>query len=294
MLGGTLARGGVADEASPIRPDQLHMTGWLGHRVEASWRNRLMTVSIEQHLYPFRKPTEERGWSGEHFGKWLHAAAISWSYCRDAALRKRMDGAVTTLIECQGPDGYLGTYGKEYRWTGWDVWTHKYNLMGLITYYEYTGDKRALAAAGKLGDLLVNTFGEGKRDIISAGTYVGMAATSVLEPLMHLYWATKAPRYLEFAKYIARSYDQPHGPKLIATLTKNHSVAETVNRKAYEMLSNLLGLCELYRATGDETYLKPCLYACDDIVENQMYITGGTSLNEAFQEPHYLPNSGHG
>ncbi|HUV66172.1 MAG TPA: beta-L-arabinofuranosidase domain-containing protein [Sedimentisphaerales bacterium] len=35
------------------------------------------------------------------------------------------------------------------------------------------------------------------------------------------------------------------------------------------------------------------MYAYDDIAENQMYITGGTSLNEVFQQPHCLPNTGH-
>jgi len=59
------------------------------------------------------------------------------------------------------------------------------------------------------------------------------------------------------------------------------------------MMSNLVGLCELYRSTGDQRFLKPALYAHDDIVENQMYLTGGTSLGERFQRPHYLPNSGH-
>jgi len=288
----TLRAGAVSDRAAPISPGQVHLSGWLGQRVEANWRNRLMTVSLEQRLRPFAKPTERGGWSGEHIGKWLHAAAISWSYCRDDGLRKRMDDAVAELVRCQAPDGYLGTYADKHRWGGWDVWTHKYNLMGLMTYYEHTRDERALGAARKIGDLLAATFGEGKRDIIRSGTHVGMAATSVLEPLMLLYRATREPRYLALARTITRAYDQPHGPKIIATLTKTHSVAKTANRKAYEMMSNLVGLCELYRSTGDATFLKPCVYAHDDIVQNQMYITGGTSLAEHFQNPHHLPNTG--
>jgi len=291
-VGGSLAGGKTADTARAILPGQLRMTGWLGRRVEANWRNRLTTVSLEDRLRPFRSPAERGGWSGEHIGKWLHAAAISWHTCRDAALRKRMDDAVDALIAAQAPDGYLGTYARQHRWVGWDVWTHKYNLMGLITYYEYTGEPRALAAARRIGDLLATTFGEGGRDIIRSGTHVGMAATSVLEPLMLLYRATHEPRYLALAHTIVRAYDQPHGPKIIASLMKTRSVAQTANRKAYEMMSNLVGLCELYRSTGDATFLKPCLYAYEDIVANQMYITGGTSLGEHFQKPHYLPDAG--
>ena len=282
----------VADRAVPIQPAQVHFSGWLGKRVDANWKNRLATINLDERLKPFEHPAESQGWSGEHIGKWLHAAALSWSYTHDAALRARIDEALATLARCQGSDGYLGTYAPDRRWGGWDVWTLKYNLIGLLACHELVGDARALAVARRIGDLLVNTFGEGRRDIIRAGTHVGMAATSVLEPMVLLYRATGDDRYLEFARYITRAYDQPNGPKIIATLTETRSVAKTANRKAYEMMSNLVGLCELYRATGDGALLWPCRYAHDDIVANQMYITGGTSHSEHFQEPHHLLNAG--
>jgi len=77
-----------------------------------------------------------------------------------------------------------------------------------------------------------------------------MAATSVLEPMVVLYRFTGEPKYLEFARYIVKSWDEPNGPKIIATLLKEKQVNKTANGKAYEMLSNLVGLCELARATG--------------------------------------------
>jgi hypothetical protein len=292
QAGGAAATGEAPDKLAPIVPGQVKLTGWLGQRVEANWKNRLLTVNLEERLKPFRSPTEKDGWSGEHIGKWLHASALMWSYSGDDALRKRMDEAVASLAASQAPDGYLGTYGPQWHWGGWDVWTHKYNLLGLLADYEATRDERALAAARKIGDLLAGAFGDGKRDIIKSGTHVGMAATSVLEPVVLLYRTTRDPKYLELARYIVRACDQPNGPKIVATLTRTHSVAATANRKAYEMTSNLVGLCELYRSTGDETYLAPCRFAHDDIVANQMYITGGTSLGEHFQDPHRLPNTG--
>ena len=189
----------VPDKAVPLSPAQVRFIGWLGQRIEANHKNRLMKVSLDERLRPFEKPSEKGGWSGEHIGKWLHAAAISWTYKHDAELRKRMDDAAARLIAAQAPDGYLGTYSPEHRWKGWDVWTHKYNLIGLLSYYEISGDKKALAAAQKIGDLLEKTFGEGKLDIIRAGEHVGMAATSVLEPVVWLYRLAAEPRYLEFA-----------------------------------------------------------------------------------------------
>ena len=44
--------------------------------------------------------------------------------------------------------------GKEQQW---DVWIHKYDLIGLVTYATYTNNAAALDAAKKIGDLLVAT-----------------------------------------------------------------------------------------------------------------------------------------
>ena len=284
----------VADKEVPIQPSQLQLTGWLGQRVEANWKNRLLTINLDERLRPFKNPSEGGGWSGEHIGKWLHASCLAWQYSHDAKLRSRIEEAAKTLIAAQGSDGYLGTYAKAKRWGGWDVWTHKYNLIGLLAVYETFQDPEPLAAARKIGDLLAATFGDapGQRDIIRAGEHVGMAATSVLEPIVLLYRDTRDPRYLAFARYIVRSYDQPHGPKIVAALTAHGSVYKTANGKAYEMMSNLVGLCELYRVTGDAAYLKACQNAYADIVANRMYLTGGTSLGEHFQADHHLPNLG--
>ena len=52
-----------------------------------------------------------------------------------------------------------------------------------------------------MGDLLIATF-PAKKSINAAGTHVGMAATSVLEPVVLLYRFTGDVRYLDFARYI--------------------------------------------------------------------------------------------
>ena len=103
------------------------------------------------------------------------------------------------------------------------------------------------------GDLLIRTFGPGpgRRSLIGAGTHVGMAATSVLEPIVQLYRVTDDPRYLAFARYIVDAWDEPGGPRILTTLRESGEVVRVGNGKAYEMLSNLVGLCELASATGD-------------------------------------------
>src|SRR5262249_885091 len=162
------------------------------------------------------------------------------------------------------------------RWKEWDVWAHKYNLIGLVTYMRYTGNMEPMPACRRMADLLCRSFGDGagQQDIIPAGFHMGLAPTSVLEPMVLLYRLTGEPRYLEFCKYILRAWEQPNGPKVISALLAGKSVEEVGDAKAYEMLSCLNGALEYYRTVGDAKILKACLNAWKDIVDNRLYITG--------------------
>ena len=87
-----------------------------------------------------------------------------------------------------------------------------------------------------------------------------------------------------------KSWDEPRGPAIATSLRAGKGVNKTANGKAYEMLSNLVGLCELARATGDRGLLEPVQNAWHDIVENRLYITGSASAGEHFRDNHVLPN----
>ena len=289
------AKAGLPDFAELAEPDVVHLDGFLGTRVLNNALTRLLNVDPEPLLAGFRKKPGSHPWIGEHAGKWLHAATLAWVYTGNPALRAKLDYVAAELVKAQEPDGYLGTYTPDKRFglypeADWDVWSHKYNLMGLLTYYHYTGNAAALNACRRMGDLLISTFGPGKKSILSAGTHMGMAATSVLEPMVLLYRSTGDDRYLQFARYIVRSWDEPNGPKIIASLLAQKSVEKTANGKAYEMLSNLVGLCELARASGDRALLEPVLNAWQDIVAHRLYLTGSASQGEHFHADYYLPN----
>ena len=196
-------------------PDRVQLTGWVGQRIQANEANRLVKLDAARLLEGYRKRPGRQSWDGEHVGKWLHAATLAWANTGDPALREKLDYIAAELAKCQMEDGYLGTYVESNRWRSWDVWAHKYNLLGLITYVRYTGNTAPLTTCRRMADLLCNTFGDepGKRDIIKSGPQVGMAPTSVLEPMALLYRLTGEPRYLDFCKYILRAWEQPHGPE---------------------------------------------------------------------------------
>ncbi len=265
-------------------PETDRLTGYLGARYDLNLKNRLLKIDEKGILEGFVSRPGKQRWIGEHAGKYLEAAANTWLITKDRELKTQMDRIFTTLIQTQLPDGYLGTYLPDSYWSSWDVWVHKYDLVGLLAYYNATGNARALETAVKVGDLLVKKFGDadGQKDIIKAGSHVGMAATSVIDPMTELYRWTGDQRYLDFCRYIIRSYDHAGGPAIINTLLKEKQVIKVANGKAYEMLSNLVGIVKLYRLTGEPDYLKAARYAFDDIVSKRLFITGTTSDHEHF------------
>ncbi len=279
----------VVDRFTPAPYHQQKLTGYLAARMQVNLERRLLEIDEDALLAGYRKRPGNHAWIGEHIGKYLDAAANTLEYTQNEPLKTQMTRMAKALIATQLPDGYLGTYTDDQRWTSWDVWSHKYNLIGLLAYYRVSGDPAALTAARRIGDLLHNTFGEGKLDIIAASTHVGMAATSVLEPICQLYRYTGEQRYLDLAFYITRAWEQPNGPKLISSLTTHGNVARTANGKAYEMMSDLVGLIELHRLTGEPRFLLAATNAQADIAKNRLYLTGTTSSHEHFHGDGVLP-----
>jgi len=271
-------------------PKEDKLSGYLGERYNYNLTNRLLKVDEKEILDGFLNRPGKHRWIGEHVGKYLETAANTWVITKNDDLKKQMDRIANTLISTQLPDGYFGTYVPESYWSSWDVWVHKYNLYGLLAYYKITGYEPALNAAKKIGDLLCVTFGDkaGQRDIIKSGTHVGMAATSVLDPMIDLYMWTGNQKYLEFCKYLIKSYENENGSSIVKTLLKEKRVDKVANAKAYEMLSNIIGIVKLYRLTKDEDLLKVSKYAFDDIVSKRLYISGTISDHERFKDDHAL------
>ena len=285
----------VRDVFRAPAPNSVQPGGVLGERYRLSREKRLLTIDEAELLSGYQHRPGSHPWIGEHIGKWLHAASLTYACTHDEALRAKLDRVAGALMQTQEANGYLGTYGPDKRFglypeADWDVWSHKYNLIGLLTYYQYTGNRDALAACRRMGDLLITVFGPGKKSILSAGTQVGMAATSVLEPMTLLYRATEDKRYLDFAEYIVTAWDEAGGPRVLSALLAGEPVYRVANGKAYEMTSNLVGLCELYRVTGKRPYLDAVLNAWNDIAANRLYLTGSGSSHELWQPDYQLPD----
>jgi DUF1680 family protein len=307
LLGNNLMAKNGFPVIQPLVPNVIHdvyipspfenqkIGGILGLRMDINLEKRLLEIDQETMLSGFLSRPGKQDWIGEHVGKYLETACNVWQYTHNPDLKKQMDNILHALLGAQLSDGYLGTYTPDKYWTSWDVWVHKYDLIGLIAYYKTFGYQPALDAAGKIGILMIKTFGNnpGQLDIISAGEHVGMAATSILDPMIELYRYTGESKFLGFTRYILRAYDQKNGPKIIQDLLLLGEVNKVADGKAYEMLSNLVGIIKLYKLTGENDLLQPVLIAWNDIVNYRLYITGTASSFEIFLGKDELPGTIH-
>ena len=271
--------------------------GVHGERINLFRQNRLkFMLSGDFLINGFEHRPGSHSWQGEHIGKWLHSSILSiqnqtilnkstdW---RDEKLKKNkedIDKLVDRLLSTQLENGYMGTYAEKNRFMkilesgsmgGWDVWTHRYNLYGLLTYEKYYANNKVIDACRKMVDLLIEVFGEGKADITKYGTRQGISSMTILESIVMLYERTLDKKYLDFAEHLVKVSEQNNKLRLMGNMLENGSVVNSGDGKAYQLMANLLGYLSLYRCTGKEKYLTTVLNAWEQIKDKHILVSGG-------------------
>ena len=282
-----------ADVFQAFDPSNIQMKGYLGDKIDLCIAQRIKKQDVQMLVDPFKKRNETNRWQTEFWGKWILSAIASYEYNHDPEMLAIIHDAVTGLLATQTPDGYIGNYSPEAQLKEWDIWGQKYTLLGLLAYYDISGDKKALDASQKLADYLLTEVGPDKADIVKTGNYRGMPSSSILEPMVLLYRHTGKKRYLGFAKYIVAQWETPDGPKLISKALEGVDVANRFpfpkvwwswdnGQKAYEMMSCYEGLLELYRMTGEPGYLKSTEMAVKNIIDTEINVAGSGTAFECF------------
>lgn len=281
----------VKDALSYPPPGSVKLNGWIGEEMAICKKGRLFGQSIPDLVRPFAVREEDKLWREEFWGKWFTSAALAYRYEADPELRAILDEAAKGMLATQTPDGTLTTYKAAAEFSNWDTWGRKYTLLGLLAYYDLTGDAKTLEAAKRHADRVLDHFGPGKADIATNGYWNGMAASSILEPMVLLYRATGEERYLQFAKYIVSSWEGPKGPDLLRKAlggvavfkmfpgpdSKQKGYMSGGSSKAYEMMSCYEGLVELHRVTGEPKYLEAAKKVFANIRDTEITIIGSGS-----------------
>lgn len=271
--------------------NSVKVGGYVGGRIDDCFRHRVKEQDVDEIVEPFRHRIESWKWNSEFWGKWTLGAIGAYRYTGDAELYAKIAKSVDEIIETQTPDGYIGNYPPENQLKEWDIWGRKYTMLGLLSWYELTGERKVLDAAAGVADHLLSQVGPGKTNIVLTGGYRGMPSSSVLEPIMSLYNKTGEQRYLDFAKYIVTQWETPEGPQLISkadvpvALRFPHP-ARWFNyangQKAYEMMSCYEGLLEFYKVTGNKVDYDAVLVAYSHILAEEINIAGSGSAVECW------------
>ncbi|WP_435928546.1 glycoside hydrolase family 127 protein [Dryocola sp. BD613] len=253
--------------------------------------------------------------------KWLEA--VAWSLCQkpDAELEKTADEVIELVEAAQCEDGYLNTYFtvKEpgQRWTNLaechELYCAGHMIEAGVAFFQATGKRRLLEVVCRFADHIDSVFGPGENQLHG---YPGHPEIELA--LMRLYEVTDNPRYLNLVNYFVEErgaqphfYDSEYEKRGRTSHWNNYGPAWMVKDKAYSQAHEplalqptaighavrfvylLAGVAHLARLHKDEEKRQTCLRLWDNMVQRQMYITGGIgsqSSGEAFSSDYDLPN----
>ncbi|MGH9160058.1 MAG: glycoside hydrolase family 127 protein [Vicinamibacteraceae bacterium] len=240
--------------------------------------------------------------------KVIEGASYALSVHPDPKLDAYVDDLVAKIAAAQEDDGYVYTTrtinpSNPHEWAGQARWelerddSHElYNLGHLfeaaVAHYQATGKRALLEVALESADLLVRTFGPGKRSIWPGHQITEMG-------LVKLYRVTGNQRYLDLAKFMLEergpnpgektnprglAYNQAHLPVIEQSEPVGHAVRAMYMYSGMADVAALTGDVGL-RAAGDRIW--------ENLITSKLYITGGigaTGAGEAFGRPYELPN----
>ena len=208
VLAGLSSSLAAQDQLAPVHISHVEIRGFAGRKLDACIAG---VMSKEHRLYTkaFQDKLDKGGlFAGEFWGKWFTAAALAYSYQPTPEYRAILDQTVQDLLQAQEADGRLSSYPNDETFVNWDFWGRKYALLGLVSYYDQTGDEQVLKAACRALDEIISIAGPGKQKLTETGLKVlgSMSSTSVLEPVVLICQRTGKKEYLAFAEHIAAAF----------------------------------------------------------------------------------------
>ena len=243
--------------------------------------------------------------------KVIEGASYTLAVVPDPKLDAYVDGLIAKIAAAQEPDGYLYTTRSidpknPHRWAGPERWvlerddSHElYNLGHLfeaaVAHHLATGKKSLLDVATRAADLLVRTFGPGKRS-----TWPGHQITEM--GLVRLYRVTGREDYLNLAKFLLDERGpgpfppgeraHPRGLTYNQAQTKIIEQTEPVGH-AVRAMYMYSGMADVAALTNDEAIRKAGDRIWENLTSGKLYVTGGigsSASGEAFGGPYELPN----
>ena len=269
---------------------------------DAFWRPRLdkhaeVTLQvcidqIENQTGRIRNFENAAKGSGTHSGiffddsdvyKALEGIAYTLVNHPDSALEKKADEWIDKFAAAQQPDGYINTFytltGLDKRWTNMDK--HEMYCAGHMTeaavaYYQATGKRKLLDVAIRMADHMMETFGPEKRHWVPGHEEIELA-------LVKLSQVTGEEKYLDFANWLLEERGHGHGSRgdegswNAGYYQDDIPVREMseIGGHAVRAMYLYCGMADVAAMKNDTGYIAALHRLWDDVVNRNMYITGG-------------------
>lgn len=277
-----------AGEPSPdlaVPQVRMNLEGPMAGRLDAIIRNWLIPAPeanpgmLEMMRLRDRKPPYENPvpWAGEFVGKYLTSCVLACRLSSDKQLRDVTARVMRDLIQTQTEDGYLGPFPDNRLLGRWDLWGHYHSMLAMVLWHRDTGDAEALRAATRAADLMCATFLDTGKRVHDAGSQeMNMA---VIHALGLLYRETKKDAYLRLIREIEQDWQKPPAGDYHRLALQRVEFYLTPKPR-WESLHPMLGLTELFRITGDDSYRQALVHWWRSIHRTDVHNSGSFSTNE--------------
>ncbi|MBO5790020.1 MAG: glycoside hydrolase family 127 protein, partial [Clostridia bacterium] len=251
---------------SPLRSQAFTYDGVFADAVSRVCEGTFKKINMTALCDYFAQRADQFA-TGEFWGKMMRGMCLIATYKKDENLREIIENAAKEMMALQDKDGDISTVPKEKQPRGThgsDLWERKYVLMGLLAYYELSGNEKALACARDLALYTAKQVGfSPKCSIYDTGwAFYGMESASILEVIMRTFAYTGDDELLAFGQYIIdcgacgreNLFEAIRAGKSPYRIGEGASPKDSI-AKAYEMTSCIEGLVAFYNATGSEDAL---------------------------------------
>lgn len=268
---------------TPHSGDVRRLTGIEDTMLRFIQRVQLMDTALwERFVHQFDigyyYDSEDDGWRGEYWGKMMRGACITYEYTRDEGLYAILEDTVRQLLKRRDSLGRIASYAPDRELSGWDVWSRKYVLLGMLHFCDICRDEVLIgemeqAMRSQLDYLIDKTGPDGTVPLNETSDFwCGANSVSLLEPVVRLYVRTGEPRYREFARHIVETGTREENLFTIDATTRAPYTWPVT--KAYEMMSCFEGLLEYYRVTGNEAYKTAAVEFADAVLATDVTVIG--------------------
>lgn len=270
----------VNDVIEPLPAGSVTFNGYFADDIQNSidhWVNGVMPYDKVIDYFIKGRPQFALG---EMPGKCIRTNSLLYRYNGDPKLKELTKSLVYKLMATEKSNGSISCTAVDEQPGNrdGDIWERKYVMLGLLQYYtDVEQDPRVLSALEKEAKSVIDQVGPApKKSITDLGwSSTKIESSSILEPMVKLYFITGKKEYLDFAEYIIRT-GASKGSNIFQQVYEGTHLYEVGKPypKAYEMTSVWEGLAEYYRATGDPRW-KVCLdNFFNDVIENEITIIG--------------------